>query len=169
MAMMLQLMELRDANREIFLFDTFEGMPPPTDQDIDLSGNSASKLMDLEDRNRSLVWAVCSLESVKASVEPIGYPPALIHYVKGKVEETIPAQAPDKISLLRLDTDWYESTRHELEHLFRRLVPHGVLIIDDYGHWQGARKAVDEFIADLNYPLHLMRIDYTGRLAIKPC
>src|ERR1051325_10354963 len=88
--------------------------------------------------------------------------------LEGTVEETIPAQAPERIALLRLDTDWYESTRHELVHLYPRLVPGGVLIIDDYGHWEGARKAVDEYIAQNNLRLFLNRIDYAGRLAIKP-
>ena len=72
---------------------------------------------------------------------------------------------PERIALLRIDTDWYESTRHELVHLYPRLSPGGVLIIDDYGHWQGARKAVDEYF---QAGLFLNHIDYTGRLAIKP-
>jgi len=72
----------------------------------------------------------------------------------------------DRISLLRLDTDWYESTRHELVHLYPRLAPGGVLIIDDYGHFEGARRATDEYFAD--DPLLLARIDYTGRMAVKP-
>ena len=86
----------------------------------------------------------------------------------GPVEETIPGTAPDRISLLRLDTDWYESTRHELEHLIPRLSAGGVLIIDDYGHWKGARQATDEFIAATPDFGLLTRIDYTGRMAIKP-
>ena len=77
-----------------------------------------------------------------------GYPPERIHFVRGPVEETLPAGAPDEIALLRLDTDWYESTRHELEHLYPRLAAGGVLLVDDYGHWEGARKAVDEYFAD---------------------
>jgi O-methyltransferase len=87
--------------------------------------------------------------------------------VKGKVEDTVPKNAPEKIALLRLDTDWYESTRHELVHLFPRLVPGGVLIIDDYGHWQGARKAVDEYIAGNQVKILLNRVDYTGRIGVK--
>ncbi|MBV1831309.1 hypothetical protein HNW77_11720 [Komagataeibacter sp. AV436] len=74
-------------------------------------------------------------------------------------------QAPEKIAVLRLDTDWYESTRHELEHLYPRLVPGGVLIIDDYGYWAGARKAVDEYFSDK--PILLNRLDNTGRIAVK--
>jgi hypothetical protein len=74
---------------------------------------------------------------------------------------------PEQIAVLRLDTDFYESTRHELRHLYPRLVHGGVLIIDDYGHWAGARKAVDEYIAEEGIRLLLNRIDYTGRIAIK--
>ncbi|HYM86681.1 MAG TPA: TylF/MycF/NovP-related O-methyltransferase, partial [Pseudoxanthomonas sp.] len=74
---------------------------------------------------------------------------------------------PECIALLRLDTDWYESTRHEMIHLFPRLCVGGVLILDDYGHWLGARRAVDEYLGEHNVPLFLQRIDYTGRYAVK--
>jgi hypothetical protein len=83
-------------------------------------------------------------------------------------EDTLPAQAPDRIALLRLDTDWYSSTRHELVHLFPRLCPGGVLIVDDYGHWQGCRQAVDEFVEEEGLAMLFCRIDYTGRIAVKP-
>ena len=97
-----------------------------------------------------------------------GYPEEKIHFVQGRVEETIPASAPDSISLLRLDTDWYESTKHELVHLFPRLSPSGVIIIDDYGHWKGCRKAVDEYFDTGDHPqLLLNRVDYSCRIAVK--
>jgi O-methyltransferase len=83
------------------------------------------------------------------------------------VEDTIPGSAPEQIALLRLDTDWYESTRHELIHLYPRLSAGGVLIVDDYGHWQGSRRAVDEWIAQAGVRILLNRIDYTGRVAVK--
>jgi O-methyltransferase len=86
-------------------------------------------------------------------------------FVKGPVEETIPRTTPERIALLRPDTDWYESTKHELVHLYPRLVPGGVLMIDDYGHCSGARKATDEYFS--GSLLFLNRSDYTGRLAIK--
>ena len=92
----------------------------------------------------------------------------LAHFIKGKVEDTIPEKMPQKISILRLDTDWYESTKHELEHLFPLLAKNGVLIIDDYGHWQGAKQAVDEYLSSQNIHLLLNRVDYTGRMAVKP-
>jgi O-methyltransferase len=80
----------------------------------------------------------------------------------------VPRSAPEVIALLRLDTDWYASTKHELLHLYPRLTQSGVLIIDDYGHWQGARKAVDEYVEENRLPLLLNRIDETGRIAVKP-
>lgn len=72
------------------------------------------------------------------------------------------------IALLRLDTDWYESTKHELVHLFPRLAENGPLIVDDYGHWQGQKMAVDEYFPENNLRIFLSRIDYTGRIGIKP-
>ena len=83
------------------------------------------------------------------------------------MEETIPTHIPHAISLLRLDTDWYESTKHELTHLFPLLSPGGVIIIDDYGHWQGAKKAVDEYFEENKIKILLNRIDYTGRIGVK--
>ena len=73
---------------------------------------------------------------------------------------------PTKLFLLRLDTDWYESTKHELIHLSPLLSPGGVLIINDYGHWQGSRKAVDEYFAEQNRRVYLYRIDYSGRTTV---
>ena len=97
-----------------------------------------------------------------------GYPKERIHFIKGKVEETLPKHAPGKIALLRLDTDWYESTAHEMTHLYPRLSENGVLIIDDYGHWQGARQAVDEYFARQEFRPLLTRMDYSARMLVKP-
>ncbi|MDY7027807.1 MAG: TylF/MycF/NovP-related O-methyltransferase, partial [Spirochaetota bacterium] len=89
----------------------------------------------------------------------------LIVAVEGDVRETVPKYAPEQLSLLRLDTDWYESTAHELRYLYSRLNPGGVLLIDDYGHFTGARQAVDEFFR--GSPVFLHRDDYTGRSLVK--
>ena len=97
-----------------------------------------------------------------------GYPEQRVHFVQGLVEETVPEHAPEQLALLRLDTDYYTSTRHELEHLAPRLAPGGVLLVDDYGHWRGSQEAVDEWMATLPRPLLLQRIDYTARLAVMP-
>jgi len=162
MAMASTLKRLRETSRRLFLFDTYEGMTPPTRDDVDLRGSKASNLLE-NSRTADWVLACASLEDVHANMTKVGY--GNVEYVKGPVEETIPERAPDSISILRLDTDWYTSTKHELEHLYHRLSPGGILIIDDYGHWQGARKAVDEFFGGKAF---LSRIDYTGRLMVKP-
>ena len=101
-------------------------------------------------------------------MESTGYPSERIHLIKGMVEETLPAQAPERLALLRLDTDWYASTKHELEQLYPRVSPGGVLIIDDYGHYEGARNAVDEYFASRGEHVLLQRIDWTGRMVLKP-
>lgn len=166
----LTLLELKDTSRDLYLFDTFEGMSEPTGKDVMFDGTQADALLKSSPKDESVAnyWCVGSLENVRQNMRTTQYPEARLHFVKGKVEDTVPAQAPDRIALLRLDTDWYESTRHELEHLYPRLAPNGVLIIDDYGHWQGAREAVDEFFGKQKFKPFLARLDYTGRLLIKP-
>ena len=162
------LLSVGDTSRDLHLFDTFDGMPPPSERDVRREDDrTAEELMEEEARERSLVWAVASLEDVQAGFEQIPYPRERIHFVKGRVEETIPSQAPERISILRLDTDWYESTRHELEHLYPRLSSGGVLLLDDYGYWEGAREAVDEFLEETGARLLLVRMA-SGRLAVKP-
>jgi O-methyltransferase len=168
MAVALALKQAGGASRHLHLFDTFEGMPKPTEADVDLKGHSANTFFrKLQTGPDTSDYCHATLEEVQLGMNSTGYDPALVHLVKGRVEDTIPEHAPDSIALLRLDTDWYESTKHELEHLFPRLSRHGVLIIDDYGHWQGARKAVDEYFADNKIPILLSRVDYTGRIAVK--
>jgi O-methyltransferase len=155
-------------NRHLWLYDTFEGMPPPSKRDVDFCGNAADELLVRDERDDPLgVWCVSSLPEVQRHIESSAYPAERIHYVVGPVENTLPQESPEKISLLRLDTDWYESTRCELEILFPRLSTGGILIIDDYGHWQGCRQAVDEYLAAHKIRIFLNRIDYTGRIAVK--
>ena len=113
------------------------------------------------------MWCYSTLDDVKKNLLKTGYPSENLVFIKGKVEETIPSQIPQQVALLRLDTDWYESTLHEMNHLYPLLSRNGVLIIDDYGHWQGARKAIDEYLEKNKIDILLNRIDYTGRLAIK--
>jgi hypothetical protein len=167
MAIAMTLLRAGDSNRRLHLFDTFAGMTPPSGVDADARGRSASSLLARARFKRySNTWCIAGLDDVQHNMRRTGYPEDRIAYVEGPVEQTIPGRAPDRIAMLRLDTDWYESTRHELEHLYPRVVPGGVLIIDDYGHWQGARRAVDEYF-DVHGPVFLHRLDYTGRLAIK--
>ncbi len=163
----LTLDSLGDRDRSLWLYDTFEGMPPPSDVDRSIDGEHAAVLLERSGPAGEHTRAAAGLDEVRANLAATGYPSDRLHFVEGMVEETIPAVAPERISILRLDTDWYESTRHELVHLWPRLSPGGVLIVDDYGHWQGARRAVDEFFATVE-PVLLQRIDYTGRLALKP-
>ena len=156
-----------DSSRQLWMYDTFDGMSEPTDQDIDFMGQSAEALLEQQDRDDTQsVWCFSPLEQVKTAMADTGYPLEKINFVQGKVENTLPARTPDRISLLRLDTDWYESTRCELEYLFPKLVPGGVLIVDDYGHWEGCRRAVDEYFEENRIAMLLNRIDYTGRIGI---
>ena len=173
LAMLLTLRELGVEDRDVHLFDTFEGMTEPTQHDTTDHEPPALETWRESQARGERPWAevfgeeVFNEDSVRATVLESGYPEDRIHLVKGPVEQTLPAAAPERIALLRLDTDWYESTRHELVHLYPRLAEGGVLIIDDYGHWQGARRAVDEYFTSEAPPLLLNRIDYTGRIAIK--
>ena len=164
------LMQLNALSEEIWLYDTFSGMTNPTNEDIEIETNL--KGMELLDNiNKSTdkfnMWAYAPKDIVIKNMESTGFPTDKIKYIQGKVEETLIQHRPSKIALLRLDTDWYESTKKELEALYPLLVNGGVLIIDDYGHFEGAKKAVDEYFKKINqYPL-MHRIDYTGRLIIK--
>jgi hypothetical protein len=167
MACAMTLQHLGVGDRQLYLFDTFAGMTPPTDDDRDHHGNFASTFFArLRGQGRS-DWCAATLQEVQSNMVWTGYPRKHIAFVEGDVLETIPRDAPDPIALLRLDTDWYESTKHELEHLYDRVSPNGIVIIDDYGHWQGARKAVDEFLAARGLVCLLHRIDYTARMFVK--
>jgi O-methyltransferase len=156
--------------RTLWMYDTYAGMTDASSVDISHSGTNAANLLaeakQLEGPERSLKLGSVSLEDVRVNMAATGYPISRIKFVEGPVEQTIPGDVPGRISLLRIDTDWYASTLHELRHLYPLLSLGGILIIDDYGHWQGARKAVDEYFED-ELPF-LNRIDYTGRLLVKP-
>jgi O-methyltransferase len=167
MAIALTLLRLGETDRDLYLFDTFEGMTPPGAEDVKKGGRHASEVLRSSPRDSS-VWAIASLDEVRDVVLGTGYPEERIHFVKGPVEETLPAHAPAEVALLRLDTDWYASTKHELVHLYPRLVAGGVLIIDDYAFWRGSRQAVDEYVRENELKLLLIRIDHGARVAIKP-
>jgi O-methyltransferase len=160
------------AVRDLYLFDTFEGMTAPTENDAQIlfGGKRAAELLAKAKKEVSTsLWCCSPIDEVQQNISRTGYDIDKVHFVKGRVEDTIPAHAPHLISVLRLDTDWYESTRHELAHLFPRLSPGGVLIIDDYGWWKGARQATDEYLEQHRLRLLLHRIDSTGgRIAVKP-
>jgi hypothetical protein len=143
-------------------------MSEPGKFDTSFKGDPADKLLAKEKKNDSKesIWCYSPLEDVKENLYSTGYPKENLVFIKGKVEDTLSQNMPGKLALLRLDTDWYESTKIELELLYPLLVEKGVLIIDDFGHWDGAKKAVVEYFEKTNY-LFLHRIDYTGRLMIK--
>lgn len=170
MAIAETLLALGDTSRDLYLYDTFEGMTAPTDADIDqLNRDAASQLkQDANKKSESVVWAYSGLDEVKKNIARTGYPADKIHFVQGDILKTIPQTLPGQTALLRLDTDWYESTKHEMEHLYPLLVSKGVLIIDDYGFWKGSRKAVDEYLEAHQIGILLHRMDETGRSAIKP-
>ena len=171
MAAALQLQDLDSLDRELWLYDTYAGMTPPTPEDREsVTGSSAADLLsatDVGDGNN--VWCLADEVDVRANMLSTAYPQDRCHFIKGDVAETLQTSVPTRISLLRLDTDWYASTKAEMDVLYERLAPGGVCILDDYGHWQGARKAVDEFFA-ANTPRPLMMpIDFSGRIFVKPC
>lgn len=155
-------------SRDIWLYDTFEGMPEPSERDVDHQGLQVAERWDEIKRDRSSnVLALASREEAETNLARTALPSERLHFVAGRVEATIPAETPERIAILRLDTDWFDSTYHELVHLYPRLAVGGVLIVDDYGHWQGARAAVDRYFDEIGGGPLLTRLDYTGRLAVK--
>ena len=169
MAVARTLLHLGTINVDMFLFDTYEGMTQPSSDDVDYRGVDAEpEFVRTRTGADESDWCRATIAEVENNLTGTSYPRERIKLIKGKVEETIPAQAPDRIALLRLDTDWYESTHHELVHLYPRLSSGGVLIIDDYGHWKGCRKATDAYFASGSVaPILFNRIDYTGRIGVK--
>lgn len=163
----LTLEQIGAVPRDIYLFDTFSGMTEPTAEDIAVDGRSASSLLEASSAD-STFRGVAPLEVVQSNFAKLDYPRKHVHFVEGLVEDTLPAAAPTEIAVLRLDTDWYRSTKHELEHLVPHVAPGGVILIDDYGVWQGARKAVDEYLNETSLPILLNRVDHTGRIGVMP-
>lgn len=156
------------SNKKIFAYDTFEGMTDPDENDFDLSSKiSAKDLLKKDAKKKTNVWGICNLEQVKLNLNKNLKNINNINLIKGSVEETLNSinNIPEKISLLRLDTDWYSSTKKELEVLYEKVSSGGVIIIDDYGHWGGAKKAVDQFFRDKYVWMHY--VDYACRLIIK--
>jgi O-methyltransferase len=174
LAILRTLCSLGVTDRDLYLYDTFESMPPPGPEDVDLYGVPAAtyheRLAQGADYDHE-AFDYLPFAQVQALLHDTGYPPERLHFVKGLVEDTLPDQAPRQVCLLRLDTDYYQSTRHELFHLFPRMQSGGVLLIDDYGYFEGCKKATDEYIACLaasGRHLFLSRIDFSARLAIVP-
>lgn len=167
MVMGYMLEENKINDRRIYMYDTFEGMTEAGENDIDLNGNFAKMLMEKSKKTdiKNTIWCYSPIEEVKSNLSKTNY--ELLEFIKGRVEDTIPGKVPEKISILRLDTDFYESTYHELKYLYPLLQKGGILLIDDYGHWKGARKVVDKYFSEMNINPLLNRINYSLRVFIK--
>ena len=147
MAMALKCKQI-GVNRKIHAYDTFTGMTEPTSVDVDLSGQRAKDIL-------ANVACICTLEDFQRNIALVSYDNIEIHI--GDILKTEKDAIPKKIALLRLDTDWYKSTKFELTYFEPNVIPYGFVIVDDYGHWSGSKKAVQEF-----NPQYINQIDYTG-------
>ena len=170
-AMMIALSMKQFENTEkkkLWLYDTFEGMANPTKFDINILNQNAIEELskNKKSENKKDIWAYSSLGHVKKNLSKTGINQENIIYIEGLVEQTLQAKRPEKISLLRLDTDFYESTKAELENLYPSLQEGGIIIIDDYGHWEGCKKAVDEFFFNKKN-IFFQQIDYSGIIGVK--
>jgi hypothetical protein len=161
MSMLLALNQ-RQAIRNVHLYDTFTGLTPATEYDVEaFSGKHFNQRM------KEVPWFKCEagLQEVQTNIRTIPYPEEYLHYHVGDIMKC--TEFPDKIALLRLDTDFYDSTKFELENFYPHVSSGGIVIVDDYGHWKGSRKAVDDFL--VNKPeITLIPIDYTGVYFYKP-
>ena len=163
------LKSMNITDRHIYLYDTYEGMAKPTELDRKQGTETLASdmLASTPMANGENVWAYASLENVTQMISGLDYPTQNFHLIKGDVLETLEGELPESISLLRLDTDWYESTKKELEELYPLVATGGVVIIDDYGHWSGSKLAVDQFLKDNKLNPLLNYLDYAGRLWVK--
>jgi len=164
------IFEYLGSDKNVWMFDTFKGMTEPTSVDVEAIDQTSAQIKFLENQTETHnEWCYASLEDVQKNCLDAGVDVGSFTFIKGDICETlkINKNIPEQISVLRLDTDWYESTKAELEVLYPRLSNAGVLIIDDYGHWEGARKAVEEYFSSQRYKPLFNVIDRTGRSAIK--
>lgn len=147
-------------HRKIYLYDTFSGMTAPGPYDFDLNGNSAKS-------KNVIKWEPSSIAEVRSNMGSTGYPMKNVILVEGDVHNTLRENLPEEISVLRLDTDWYESTKAELEKLYPKLSINGIIILDDHGHWLGARKAAEEYFDKEKAPIFFSKVNYSTRVGIK--
>lgn len=168
MVVALTLLTMGDTTRRLWLYDTYAGMVEPSHKDTkSFDGLPARRLWSNSQQGDVNLWNYSPLDDVKTNLRCTKYPENKIVFVEGRVEDTMPASIPHSIAVLRLDTDFYESTYHELRHLFPLLSERGVLIIDDYGTWTGSKEATDQYFAENNIPILLNRIDEGARIALK--
>jgi O-methyltransferase len=168
MAAALTLLELGQRDRKIFLYDTFEGMPRPTERDVSVLGKPALRKWARKTKDGTSSWHNYPIEDVKNNLASTGYPNDQLHFVKGLVQDTLPDNDSEAICLLRLDTNLYESTIAECEYLYPKVTSGGVLIIDDYYRCLGQKDAVDEYLKKHNQAVCWIRVDDHSAMGIKP-
>ena len=144
------------ARRKVWLFDTFEGLPAPTanDPDFEIADLFTGTCIGTLDEVRRLFQRLNVVEGAE--------------FVKGLFQHTLPVAPISQIAVLHIDGDWYESVKVCLDQLYDKVVPGGVIQLDDYGYWLGARRAVDEFFERRGIQADLQRLDYSGRSLVKP-
>jgi len=152
-------------SRDIYLYDTFAGLTEPSEKDVGISNGMSSEDVLLEWRRHNVndvnTWCYCPLGKVMSDLYGLDYSSNRLHFIKGDVRKTLldPNNIPEKIAILRLDTDWYDSSKLELERMFHCLVPGGVLILDDYFYWKGQKDATDEFFKGTKYQYLITRVN----------
>jgi len=154
-----------ELTRKVWGFDTFEGHPEPSADELDVWGNS--QLMRYrESLAKGEDWCKVDIDQVRQNVKSVCASIERLNLVKGKAEESLRLESPEAVSVLRIDVDWYEPSLATLETLYPRLASGGVLIIDDYGHHSGSRKAFDEFFGSA--APKITHIDYSCITMVKP-
>jgi hypothetical protein len=145
--------------RDIYMYDTFKGLTKPTKYDYTTPYSphyimNSNEVFDywskhiIDDQTNN--WCFTPLHEVQTRLSSTGYPESRLHYIVGDVLETLEQFVPEKIALLRLDTDWYESSKIELEKMYDKVVDGGIIIFDDYYHWDGQRRATDDYFRKIN-------------------
>lgn len=168
MVMAHTLAKMNDTQRKIYLYDTFAGASKPTEKDVRAFDSAPmNKVWEKKQKQDHNELYFASLDEVKGNLWSTTYPEQNLVFVKGKVEDTLESTKPKQIALLRLDTDWYESTYKELKELFPLVAKGGVIIIDDYGHFAGAKEATDKYFSETKTKILLNRVDYTCRIGVK--
>jgi len=163
--------------RDIYLYDTFTGLTAPGANDYTCDGARLYKMdkdqvykhwADQIVTDKLNTWCYTPLEKVQQTLFSTGYPQDKLHFIVGDVMETLrdDENIPDKIAILRLDTDWYETSKYELERMYDKVVPGGVIIFDDYYHWDGQRRATDEFFSSINMKYNFVDINNYKTAAI---
>ena len=170
--LMQRLIDHYGEKKSIYGYDTFDGMTLPSEFDLDINNNKASNLLSNEKKVENLenenVWCYSGVKTVKQNFTK-HTKNNYLKLIKGDVTNTLKnnENLPKNISLLRLDTDFYESTKIEMEILFPLVVKNGLIIVDDYGHWKGQKKAVDEYLNKINFKPFMFEVDYSCRIFIK--